>query len=124
MLAATFLLATLGWSTPPSSVGRRDATFGAAAAALFASPLPALAKSKAVSRDALREYQTSAPKAAPGAESEAFKAAEQARIARAGGATKKAETAEEEIKRLGLGSYTQALENGYDCQKTWRGCDR
>lgn len=128
MLPAVACL-VLGWSLPPAQVGRREAISSAAAlsalSALQLAPAPAFAqrsalvpKSNAESTASFKAYQLSAP----GVESEAFKAAEKARLARANGGPVKKETEAEEIKRLGLTSYSTALDNGYDPCKTWKGC--
>lgn len=76
-------------------------------------------RSNAESTASFKAYQLSAP----GVESEAFKAAEKKRTERAGGAAKQ-ESSADAIQRLGLRSYGDALDAGFDECKTWRGCNQ
>ena len=114
---------------PDAALGRREigalaaaslAALGPAAPA-FASRSKLIPRKNAESTASFKAYQLSAPSE----ESEAFKAAEKLRAGRAETTTAaKKETDAEAIARLGLRSYDQALEAGFDLCKTWQGCVR
>ena len=102
---------------------------GALAVAALA-PAPAYAqrstlvpKSSKEMTEKYKEYKYSGAAVAAGSESAAFKAAEARRGA---GGSKGPESAEDQMKRLGLRTYTDAVAagDGYDECSSWRGCNR
>lgn len=94
--------------------GRRDVALGATA--LFLAPGAASAqrsklipRSSAESTASFKAYQLSAPKSQPGEESEAFKAAERKRAAAQAAGTATKDTVADDMKRLGIKTYTEAV---------------
>ena len=81
-------------------------------------------RSNAESTASFKAYQVSKP----GEATPEFLAAEakrqKAAADRAAGVSRKAETPEEEMARLGLRTLVQAEADGYDQCATWRGCNR
>ena len=139
MLAAA-AIASLSFSMPTadSKLGRRElwgslasGAFTVAAPAYVAlRPAPVYAqKSKMIPKSSkemtekYKEYKYSGAAVAAGSESAAFKAAEARRGA---GGSKGPESAEDQMKRLGLRTYTDAVAagDGYDECSSWRGCNR
>ena len=97
--------------------------------ALAFSPLPAHAqrsalvpRSNAESTASFKVYQLSKP----GEATPEFLAAEKRRqeAANRPRGSGQAETAEQQMARLGLKTMTQAMDEGYDPCATWRGCNR
>ena len=134
MLAA-LAIAALSFQMPnvDSKLDRRamigSLASGALAVAALA-PAPAYAqrstlvpKSSKEMTEKYKEYKYSGAAVAAGSESAAFKAAEARRGA---GGSKGPESAEDQMKRLGLRTYTDAVAagDGYDECSSWRGCNR
>ena len=134
MLAA-LAIAALSFQMPnvDSKLDRRamigSLASGALAVAALA-PAPAYAqrsslvpKSSKEMTEKYKEYKYSGAAVAAGSESAAFKAAEARRGA---GGSKGPESAKDQMKRLGLRTYTDAVAagDGYDECSSWRGCNR
>ena len=109
-------------------ISRRNFAFSAATfAGLAVAPQAAHAqRSKLIpqankeSTASFKSYQLSAPVAKPGEESAAFKQAEKLRAS--GGAGRSQSSTDDELARLGLKSFSAAIDQGYDECATWRGC--
>merc|ERR550514_498075 len=118
----------LSFAPPPSGMSRREAAFAAAlSVATLTTPLPAFAqrsklipRSNAESTANFKAYQISKP----GEETPEFREAERKRLAAAnGGGSKAKESDADQMKRLGLKTYDDALTTGgYDPCSSWRGC--
>ena len=129
-LVITFAVGLLSFSP----ISRREAFTGIVTGSIaLATPLPAFAqrsalvpKSSAESTASFKAYQLSKP----GEATPEFIAAEQKRKAQAeklaaNPNSKKEESADEMMVRLGLKTMVQAEADGsYDCSSTWRGCNR
>jgi len=109
-----------------SSTGRRQAitAFSAFSACLLPSAVHAqrsklIPRSSKESTESFKAFQLSQP----GNESPEFQAAEKLRLQRLeGGGEPKKESDSDTIKRLGLKTYGEAVDEGYDQCKTWKGC--
>ena len=128
-LATTALCLAFSPLDAPHPLSRREAVMTLGVGALAFSPLPAHAqrsalvpKSNTESTASFKAYQLSKP----GTATPEFLAAEKRRqeAANAPRGSAKAETAEEQMARLGLKTMTQAINDGYDECATWRGCNR
>ena len=135
-MLAVLAIAALSFQMPniDSKFDRRAmigslASGGALAVAALA-PAPAYAqrstlvpKSSKEMTEKYKEYKYSGAAVAVGSESAAFKAAEARRGA---GGSKGPESAEDQMKRLGLRTYSDAVAagDGYDECSSWRGCNR
>jgi len=102
----------------------RRAFIGGAALAAASRTAPAQAqrsklipRSSAESTASFKQYQLSEAKYKPGEESEAFKKAE---AARNGGAAGKPSSAQDDLARLGLKSFS---DSNTDMCQTWKGCN-
>merc|ERR1719174_2871354 len=105
---------------PPQQLSRREAVRAAGVASLVGiglAPLPTFAqrsalvpKSNAASTASFKAYQLSKP----GEATPEFLAAEKKRNEAAAGGARKGETADEEMKRLGLRTFNDAVASGYD----------
>ena len=119
MVLALLSTTLVAWSLS-GSLGRREALAAVALSSVAALPEPALAqrsslipRSSKESTASFKAYQLSAP----GEETEAFKAAEAKRRAAAaqlpaGASSRKEETAEDQMKRLGMTTYADGLKAG------------
>lgn len=127
-MLATIACALLSFAPLEAPIRTRREAVGAilGGALVTAVPLPAFAqrsalvpKSSAESTASFKAYQLSKP----GEATPEFLAAEKKRAEREAG-VRKPETAEEQMSRLGLKTMNQAVAEGYDECKTWRGCNR
>jgi hypothetical protein len=135
-MLGTLVVAALSFSmqTTDSRFGRRELIGSLASGALTVAtltPAPVYAqKSKMIPKSSkemterYKEYRLSGAVIAVGSESEEFKAAEARRSS--GGASKGPESVDDQMKRLGLRTYSDAVAagDGYDECASWRGCNR
>ena len=131
VLAIALLGVTAAWN-PSAPLSRREVVaIGVTGFATLSSPTAAQAqrsslipKSSAESTASFKAYQLSGQKSRPGEESDAFKNAEKLRAARVAGpgGAQKASTTEDDLSRLGLRTYGDAVASGFDECATWRGC--
>ncbi len=128
-LALSMLAGAAAWN-PQAPLSRREVmAIGLAGSATLAPSVAhaqrsaLIPKSNAESTASFKAYQLSEQKSRPGEESEAFKNAEKLRAARAAGpGTAKAASTQDDLSRLGLKTYGEAVAGGFDECATWRGC--